>query len=158
MRTTRLFILLIVSVLIAGTSGVALADRDQVSGQAGDEASDKAADATFRDNEFTDTSGKALFNHICTGCHMDGGKGASQVGQYPALANNPKLGASSYVSYMVTYGNLGMPGFGGFLDDEQIAAVVNYVRHNLGNDFDGRITAEDVAAARDSSKTDDPLE
>lgn len=150
MRTTRLFVLLIVSVLIAGATGVALADSD--------EAGDKAADATFRNNEFTDTSGKALFNHICTGCHMDGGKGASQVGQYPALANNPKLGASSYVSYMVTYGNLGMPGFGGFLDDEQIAAVVNYVRHNLGNDFDGRMSAEDVAAARDSSKTDDPLE
>lgn len=146
MRKTFLLILLVMGVLVVDAAGVALADRSS------------ATDKTFRNNEFTATSGEKLFNQICTGCHMDGGKGISQVGEYPALAGNPKLGAASYASYMVLYGNRGMPGFGGFLDDEQVAAVVNYVRHNLGNDFDGRMSAEDVAAARDPDKVDDPLE
>ena len=34
------------------------------------------------------------------------------------------------------------------MDDAQIAAVVNYIRHDLGNNFEGDTTAEDVAAAR----------
>ncbi|XOT98091.1 c-type cytochrome, partial [Alcaligenes pakistanensis] len=54
---------------------------------------------------------------------------------YPSLSKNPKLGAPAYAVFMVTQGNKGMPGFGGVLNDEQIAEVVNYVRSHLGNEF-----------------------
>jgi mono/diheme cytochrome c family protein len=52
-----------------------------------------------------------------------------------------------------------MPAFGGTgdmglffsvptLDDDQIAAVINYVRSSFGNHFKGRITATEVKALR----------
>lgn len=40
-----------------------------------------------------------------------------------------------------------MPPVGDVMDDAQIAAVVNYIRHNPGNNFEGESTAEDGAAA-----------
>ena len=41
-----------------------------------------------------------------------------------------------------------MPGFGGFMDDAQVAAVVNYLRSNFGNDYKYQISADDVKNAR----------
>ena len=41
-----------------------------------------------------------------------------------------------------------MPPFGNMLTDEQIAAVVNYVRTHFGNDFPDAVTAADAKAAR----------
>jgi mono/diheme cytochrome c family protein len=41
-----------------------------------------------------------------------------------------------------------MPPFGDRLSDEQIAAVVNYVRTHFGNDYRDRVTAREVQDAR----------
>ena len=41
-----------------------------------------------------------------------------------------------------------MPPLGSVMDDEQIAAVVNYVRTNLGNAYDDELTAAEVAEIR----------
>ena len=41
-----------------------------------------------------------------------------------------------------------MPQFGGQMDDEQIAAVVNYVRTHFGNNYQDALTAADVKATR----------
>ena len=41
-----------------------------------------------------------------------------------------------------------MPPFGRQLDDEQVAAVVNYVRTHFGNDYRDNVSAADVKAAR----------
>ena len=50
------------------------------------------------------------------------------------LAKNQKLRTARYPVFVVTNGQKGMPPFGPMMDDEQIAAVVNYVRTSLGNE------------------------
>lgn len=79
---------------------------------------------------------------------MAGGEGASGAGVYPALAKNQKLRTARYPVFVVTNGQKGMPPFGPMMDDEQIAAVVNYVRTSLGNDFKDVVTSADVRAIR----------
>ncbi len=41
-----------------------------------------------------------------------------------------------------------MPPFGPMMNDEQVAAVVNYVRTHLGNDYKDAVSAADVKSAR----------
>jgi mono/diheme cytochrome c family protein len=45
-----------------------------------------------------------------------------------------------------------MPGLGIFLSDTQVAALVTYVRTNMGNNFPDPVTAQDVAALRKPAK------
>ena len=96
--------------------------------------------------------GEAVYNAVCAGCHMPDGEGAIGAGAYPALADNELLESPAYPIYLVVNGQGGMPPFGGILDDEQIVAVVDYVRSHFGNDFVsgefGETTPDDVAAAR----------
>lgn len=70
------------------------------------------------------------------------------AGDYPALADNPKLAAGPYVTMMVLDGHAGMPGFGDMLDDRQVAEVVSYVRTHFGNDYAEHVTIEDVKSLR----------
>ncbi|MDZ3992417.1 cytochrome c [Pseudomonas sp. Teo4] len=95
---------------------------------------------------FDERDGQALFQAICQGCHMDHGQGAQGAGHYPALAQNPKLAASAYAIFMVGKGQGGMPAFASRLDDEQIAAVVSYIRTHNGNAFDTPVSAAEVRA------------
>ena len=99
-------------------------------------------------NKLPQTEGKAIYNAICSGCHMPDGKGATGAGTYPALAGNANLETPDYPIYLIINGRKAMPPVGDVMDDAQIAAVVNYIRHDLGNNFEGDTTAEDVAAAR----------
>jgi len=104
-------------------------------------------------------TGERIYTTICQGCHMPGGQGAVGAGMYPKLAGNPRLAAWQYVAITVLQGLHGMPAFGGVgdvepavakmagtLTDEQIAAVVNYVRSHFGNDFKDKVSVKDVAA------------
>ena len=118
---------------ILATSGIASAQDFVQSGTA---------------DKLPQTEGKAIYNAVCSGCHMPDGKGAVGAGAYPALAGNPNLETADYPIYIIIHGQRAMPNLGGIMDDEQIAAVVNYIRHDLGNNFEGDTTAEDVAAAR----------
>ncbi len=79
---------------------------------------------------------------------MAAGEGASGAGTYPALAKNVKLRTARYPVFVVTNGQKAMPPFGSMMDDEQIAAVVNYIRGNLGNDYKDAVAAADVKAIR----------
>ena len=79
---------------------------------------------------------------------MPDGKGATGAGAYPALAANRNLEGSGYPLYLVLYGQKAMPGFGGFLDNAQVAEIVNYIRTNFGNEYKDQLTAEDVKSAR----------
>lgn len=97
---------------------------------------------------FMPQSGEALYADICQGCHMPGGVGAVGAGTYPALARNPKLAATGYVLSLVINGRKGMPPFGGLLTDQQVAAVVAYVRTHFGNEFSEEVTAADARASR----------
>ena len=111
----------------------------------GPSASGRALSAGPR---FVEKGGEELFTNICQGCHMPDGKGATGAGSYPSLAGNDHLEASGYPVAVVLYGQRGMPPFGAMMSDEQVAAVVNYVRTHFGNRYHDTVTLEDVRAAR----------
>lgn len=96
----------------------------------------------------TTYSGAEIYQHYCQACHMADGKGAQGAGYFPALAQNNKLAAAGYPIFVVLNGLGGMPWFNGMLQDEEIAAVVNYIRSNFGNSFTEPATAQDVAMMR----------
>jgi mono/diheme cytochrome c family protein len=106
-------------------------------------------DARFSNpTRFMASTGEGVYADVCQGCHMPGGVGAVGAGAYPALARNPNLTDPGYPLALVINGRNGMPAFGELLTDEQVAAVVNYVRSNFGNAFSGQVTAADAQAAR----------
>jgi mono/diheme cytochrome c family protein len=103
------------------------------------------------------TDGRQIFEQICQGCHMQGGRGAVGAGHFPALASNRTLASRQYMALTILVGRRNMPAFGakhaiGFggppatLSEEQIAAVINYVRTHFGNRYTDSITASEVAA------------
>ncbi len=126
----------VVAVLMCMGSGRALADS-----------------ATASSRVIQGDSGAAVYQHVCQGCHMPGGRGAVGAGMFPALAGNAKLADAGYPIYMVLNGNGGMPWFNGALSDAQIADVVNYVRTHFGNDYKDRVTAAQVAALQGAVPT-----
>lgn len=122
------------SLVIACAAGVAMA---------------QSADGGFGSNDrFLQQDGAALYRSICQGCHMPDGKGAVGAGRYPALASNNKLEIAGYPLFIVLNGQKGMPGFGAWLDDAQVAAVVNFVRTHFGNGYEDKISPDDVKALR----------
>jgi mono/diheme cytochrome c family protein len=89
--------------------------------------------------------GGAIFHQQCAVCHQPNGQGVP--GQFPPLAHNPDLFlARDFPLHVVLFGLSGkitvngkvidgaMPPLGDVLKDEEIAAVVNYVRSAFGND------------------------
>ena len=88
--------------------------------------------------------GAKLYDQHCAACHGDQGQGASRI--YPALAGNRAVThpvANNLVKVVAhggfapaTSGNprpFGMPPFAQVLKDEEIAAVVTYIRQSWGN-------------------------
>jgi mono/diheme cytochrome c family protein len=98
--------------------------------------------------KFPQQTGEDLFKNICQGCHMPDAKGAIGAGAYPALAANPRLAAAIYPITVVLNGQRAMPTFGESLSDEQVAAVINYVRTHFGNHYKDAITPAMVKAKR----------
>lgn len=112
-------------------------------------ASAQSADAPFSSpQKYGPRDGAVLYRTSCQACHMAQGEGAAGAGVYPALAKNVKLRTARYPVFVVTNGQKGMPPFGPMMDDAQIAAVVNYIRTGLGNDYKDVVTAADVKAIR----------
>lgn len=103
-----------------------------------------AAPATGAGSGFTAADGAALFGTVgCSDCHGAQGQGdfgPRLVGS--ALTTDPK----SLVT-RILYGGGAMPGLGDQLTDQQIAAVVNYVRTTL-NTYTDTITPDAVTAIR----------
>ena len=97
---------------------------------------------------FVEQSGEQLFADVCRACHMSDGKGATGAGTYPSLAGDRNLEASGYPVHVVVNGQRGMPPFGSMMSNDQVAAVVNYLRTHFGNDYRDGVTADDVKAAR----------
>jgi mono/diheme cytochrome c family protein len=97
---------------------------------------------------FDQRTGEAIYRSICQGCHMPDGKGATGAGTYPALAQNVRLSGAPYPIVTVLSGRRDMPAFGRSLDDEQVAAVVGYIRTHLGNAYTDAVTAAQVDALR----------
>jgi len=42
---------------------------------------------------FIQRDGEVIYRTVCQGCHMSAAQGAVGAGEYPALANDPKLAA-----------------------------------------------------------------
>jgi mono/diheme cytochrome c family protein len=97
---------------------------------------------------FSQTGGAELFRNICQGCHMPDGQGAVGAGAYPAIADNRNLAAREYPVHVVLHGLRAMPPFGAMLSDQQVAAVVNYLRSHLGNEYSDAVSADEVRLAR----------
>ncbi|MGO0792153.1 c-type cytochrome [Herbaspirillum seropedicae] len=98
--------------------------------------------------------GKQLYGTLCVDCH--GGKGQGSAPDYPPLAGNRAI-AGPHPANAVravlnggfppsTAGNpypFGMPPFGPQLSDQEVAAVVSYVRNSWGNQG-GLVSAAEV--------------
>lgn len=101
--------------------------------------------------------GQRLFTN-CASCH--GTTGAGVAGVYPSLVGSTIVnGGGTRMAAIIINGaqgpwqahsgnyNNAMTGWGNQLNDEQIAAIMTYVRGSWGN-TGGPVTAEDVAAVR----------
>ena len=97
---------------------------------------------------FDQRSGEAIYKSICQGCHMPDGKGATGAGTYPALADNVRLSGAPYPIVVVLSGRKDMPPFARALDNEQVAAVVGYIRTHFGNAYADAVTPAQVDALR----------
>ncbi len=97
---------------------------------------------------FVEKTGEEIYANVCRACHMSDAKGAAGAAVYPSLAGNAKLAAGGYPVSVIVNGLKGMPSFGGMMSDEQIAAIVNYVRTQFGNSYADAVKVEDVANAR----------
>lgn len=131
---------------IAAAAGlIALAVAGQALAQAGQGPPLVAQQRTQYPDLLT---GEAIYKGVCQGCHMPDGKGAKGAGEYPALAGNPKLGAAAYPIMVIVRGQKAMPEFGNALTDAQVAEVVGYIRGNLGNKWNDKVTPDMVGPMR----------
>jgi mono/diheme cytochrome c family protein len=116
---------------------------------AGTPAYPQSGDQRFASpTRFLSQSGELLYADICQGCHMANGEGATGAGTYPSLVRDPNLASAGYLVSLVIKGHKDMPPFGSQLSDQQVAAVVNFVRTHFGNDYRDEATADDARAAR----------
>jgi mono/diheme cytochrome c family protein len=101
------------------------------------------------------TDGQQIYEQVCQGCHMSAAQGAVGAAHFPALAKDATLASRQYMAITLLMGRRNMPAFGakhaiGFggppatLSEEQIAAVINYVRSHFGNHYTDLITASEV--------------
>lgn len=102
-------------------------------------------------------SGGEIFARYCATCHQPDGNGVE--GAFPPLSDSEWVqGDKGRIIRLVLYGmqgpieikgntynNVMTPH--GFLTDEQVAAVLTYVRSSFGNDADA-VTADEVARVR----------
>lgn len=91
--------------------------------------------------------GEGLYNTSCIACHQPGGVGVE--GYYPMLAGNPFVTLDEPVPAIQTVlqGRGGMPAFDGLYSDEEVAAVLTFVRQAWGNTA-GPVSPDEVAAVR----------
>ncbi len=109
-------------------------------------------------NGFVTTNGEKLYHDSCAGCHMHEGQGAQGAGYYPPLADNSKMQSKYYIIDILINGFRGMPSFHSMMNDEQMAAVTQYVHSELNN-FTDTVTAANVAQLRhDNPPGTDPSE
>ncbi|HLU36914.1 MAG TPA: cytochrome c [Thermomicrobiales bacterium] len=91
--------------------------------------------------------GEAIYTNVCIACHQPDGAGIPGI--YLPLNNNPLLTNEDPTYFVTTVleGRGGMPNFNYIYDDQEIAAVVSYVRQAWDNDAPP-VTAQEVADIR----------
>ena len=81
-------------------------------------------------------AGQEVYRNLCVACHQENGQGQEKVA--PSLVNSPlALAAPGVPARIVLNGKEGqvglMPPLGSTLSDEQVAAVLTYVRRAWGH-------------------------
>ncbi len=94
--------------------------------------------------------GREIYRNICQGCHQPDGRGQDRIA--PALVGSVlALARADIPARILLSGKEGptglMPPIGSTIDDEQIAAVLTYVRREWGQAGDP-VSAAAVAEAR----------
>lgn len=90
------------------------------------------------------SEGRQVYEQICQACHMADAKGGSGAGAaIPALAGNPRLADKDFGTTILLKGRGGMPWFSDILTQEQMAAVLTYVRSHF-NDYQDPVTVADI--------------
>lgn len=97
---------------------------------------------------YVEVDGASLYANVCGGCHMRDGRGAVGAAAYPSLAGNADLQSKAFTLQVVLKGLKGMPAVGRAMTDDQVAAVLNYVRDRFGGVVDDPATAAEAAAVR----------
>ena len=111
-----------------------------------------------RGNTGSSRSGAQVYQEVCINCHLANGEGVS--GAFPPLAGSEWLGKdNSVVIRIVLHGLMGkievkgktytnvMAAWGGQLNDEEVSAVITYIRSSWGNNWPP-VTASEVATIR----------
>lgn len=103
--------------------------------------------------------GQDAYESHCAACHQP--QGAGVEGVFPALVDNEfVLGAKQPLIQLVLDGRAGMPAFRGILADEELAAVLSYIRTSWGNQAEPvqEETVADVRAEVDPTEPIDAVE
>lgn len=97
--------------------------------------------------------GERVYQKSCASCH--GSDGAGIPGVYPALDGDPFVTNQAQLPIQVVLAGRApaadvpqMPAYGSLLSNEQVAAVVSYIRTAWSNDA-GEVDAEAVAGIRE---------
>ena len=113
----------------------------------------------LRGMSVTGVDGAQLFVANCASCHSWTGQGvgASSPLAYPSLIHNSAVGSpdAGNLAMVILHGvsrrtkeaDVMMPGFGDELNDDQIAAITNYVTQHFG-DPKATLTGDDVGKLR----------
>ena len=101
-------------------------------------------------------AGSDLYKNLCVGCHQPDGRGKEKMAP-PLVESRYTAGADAGASIRILLagkeGPVGlMPPLGGALNDEQIAAVLTYVRREWGN-AGSPVVVDDVTEIRGLTKT-----
>lgn len=104
------------------------------------------------------TRGKEVYGLYCQNCHMEDGKGMPEVNPPLVKADYMKRPAKDLISVILKGSTasitvngkkyLGAMPAQEYLNDEQIADVLNYIKNNWGNKIPGTITPAMVKAQR----------
>ena len=150
MRTLLIFLTLAALLVACGSNDASSTGRTSAEGIA------SSGSATQDAPEKEVPLGQATYVKNCGTCHqMDG---AGVPGLYPPLASDWVTGDEKRLIGVILNGQQGeimvngekwngaMPAFG-YLKDEEVAALLTYIRQNFGNQASA-ITAQQVAAAR----------
>jgi len=94
--------------------------------------------------------GQEVYRNICQGCHGADGRGVERVGP-PLAGSDLAMAPAGIPARVILNGKEGetglMPPIGGTLSDEEIAAVLTYIRREWGGPA-GPVEPADVANAR----------
>jgi mono/diheme cytochrome c family protein len=110
------------------------------------------ADILNPEEERLFASGEQQYAALCASCHQANGEGLPGVAK-SLVGSSWALAPASQVTRIVLHGKEGemlMPPVGGTMTDEQVAAVLTYIRRSWGNEA-SPISVAQVAEARGES-------